>query len=258
MLPDFLVVGAQRAGTTSLRTLLRLHPGAALPAAKEVHHFDHAPLKGLAAYRAHFPLRTTVARCGQALGRPLAVGEVSPYYLFHPLVPERVHAAIPQARIVCLLRNPTDRALSHFRLEHRHGAETEQDFRRAWSLEKDRLHGAEEALAAPGGQHFGHVHFSYTARGDYAPQVARWFERFGRERVHVVLSEQLFHGGGDALTGLLDFLGLDPLAAAPFPHANPTRSSGEEAGLRAELDAHFLPRIEALEELLGRRTGWIS
>ena len=106
-LPDFLVIGAQKAGTTALYAYLRWHPGITGPSWKEVSFFDRHWWRGEAWYRGQFPLR----------GRGRLVGEASPSYLFHPLAPERVHSLVPGARLVALVRDPVARAYSHYQHE---------------------------------------------------------------------------------------------------------------------------------------------
>src|SRR5436189_26280 len=105
-LPDFLILGAQKAGTTALYAYLRWHPQVTGPSFKEVSFFDRHYARGERWYRAHLPVR-----------RRAVVGEASPSYLFHPLAPERVARMLPEARLIALLRNPVDRAFSHYQHE---------------------------------------------------------------------------------------------------------------------------------------------
>ena len=101
-LPDFLVIGAQRAGSTSLFAQVCAHPGVAAPSHKEIHYFDLQSFRSLRWYRSHFPPAVT------ARGR--LTGEASPYYLFHPAVPGRVAATLPDVRLVARVRDPVARA----------------------------------------------------------------------------------------------------------------------------------------------------
>ena len=118
-----ILLGAQRAGTTSIHSHLGKHPGVYLSKTKEIHYFDNYQEQGLGWYRSHFPTRGWVEGRSRELGYEKVIGEGTPYYLFHPEVPSRIHEAIPSARLVVLLRNPVDRALSHFRHERRNGSE---------------------------------------------------------------------------------------------------------------------------------------
>src|SRR5687768_13237463 len=98
-LPDFLIIGAQRGGTTSLYRYLTEHPEIDPAVRKEIHFFSRHHEQGLDWYRAHFPRRDESS----------LVGEASPNYLVHPDVPARVAAALPRVKLIALLRNPVDR-----------------------------------------------------------------------------------------------------------------------------------------------------
>src|SRR5439155_3447898 len=146
MLPDYLIIGAQRAGTTSLYLYLTQHPCVApVVIGKGVHYFDVDFAKGPGWYRGHFPVaaRRYLSRVGR--DRPLITGEGSPYYLFHPLVPERVAALLPEARLIALLRDPVERAYSHYQHFVERGIET-LTFEQALEAEPERLKGEVERL----------------------------------------------------------------------------------------------------------------
>ena len=239
-LPGLVVVGAQRSGTTSLHSWLTSHPQVARRVAKEVHYFDGAYDRGERWYRARFSVAS----------RGLTQIESSPYMLFHPLAPGRAGHDLPSTtRFVALLREPADRALSHYQLQRRKGRETET-FARAIELEESRLAGA-DAVVARGERSRAHRLFSYRSRGLYAEQLTRWFAAVGRERILVMESERLFTDP-DAPGELLRWLGLSPMAA-PFPALNATGApAAEDAAVRDELRGSFTAPNEALFDLLGR------
>jgi hypothetical protein len=244
--PEFLVIGAQRAGTTSLFQWLDAHPAVLMSRPKEVHYFDLQHHRGRRWYRSHFPrARRGVLR-----------GEATPYYLYHPLVPGRVRAELPDARLVVLLRDPAERAHSQFRHERRLGFESLEDFEEALAGEEGRLSGEAERLARdPSAESYAHNHHGYLDRGRYAAQLERWFEHFPREQVHVLFSEELFAEPGRVLGELAGFLGLDPGGAA-LPHANAAPGSDLDPGLRARILADLEADDERLAGLLGRSLPW--
>jgi phosphoribosylglycinamide formyltransferase-1 len=239
-LPDIMIVGTQRAGTTSLRRWLREHPAATYEAG-EVHFFDHNYALGRRWYHAQFP---TFLQPGRRI-------ESSPYLLFHPLAPARAGAMLPErTRFVVLLREPADRAMSHYRLERSLGRES-KSFAGALAAEDDRLAGETEKVLR-GERSRSHQWFSYRARGRYAEQVARWWGAVGPERVKVVESECLYV---DPAVGvdLLEWLGL-PAAAGPFPNVNASPDPRfEDREALGDLRDQFEPDNEALFKLLGRR-----
>ena len=203
-LPRIVVVGAQRSGTTSLHSWLCSHPDVAPFMIKEVHYFDGAYEKGERWYRSRFPI---------SLGSRRQV-EASPYMLYHPLAAERAGRDLPQdTRFVALLREPAERALSHYQLERRKGHESET-FDRALELEESRLMGTEDAVAR-GARSRAHRWYSYRSRGRYAGQLSRWFDSVGRERILVLESERMFDDPS-APGELLAWLGLAPVST-PFP-----------------------------------------
>lgn len=245
-LPDFVIAGAQRCGTTSLFNYLSAHPAITPPVAKEVQFFSDNYTRGERWYRSNFPMRG-------------ATFDATPYYLFHPLAAERAAATVPDAKVVVLLRNPADRAYSHYRHSVERGHET-LSFEDALRAEPARLLGeAERIVAEPGYRSTAHRVFSYAARGRYASQVRAWRDRFGAERVLVLRSEDLYEDPAAQYGVVIDFLGLRPASPPTFiVHARSRPEAGDAAvsASRARLLAEFAADIAELEALLGRRMYW--
>src|SRR5690348_6863383 len=114
LLPDFLVIGTQRGGTTSLYHYLQAHESIAPSSIKEIHFFDRKYARGLAWYRGHFPTGAEKWYAQRLRRQAFVTGEASPVYLFHPHVPARVKQALPAVKLIVLLRNPVDRAYSQY------------------------------------------------------------------------------------------------------------------------------------------------
>ena len=257
MRPDFLIVGAQRCGTTSLFRDLAQHPAVAPPVfQKGIHYFDVHYGRGPRWYAAHFPLRAPAARrTARSGGRPLT-GEASPYYMFHPLAPGRIAADLPAVRLIVLLRDPVERAHSAHRQESARGFETEP-FERALELEPARLAGEVERIRRdPGYVSFSHQHHAYLARGRYAEQLATLFNLVGRDRVLVLDSAAFFTDPGQVWDRLLRFLGLPPWRPAVYGRHNARPSSPLPAALRRRLEEHFAAPDERLAALLGEAPTW--
>lgn len=260
-LPDFLVVGAKRGGTTSFVDWLRAHPGVLglFPRPEQLkglYFFDEQFGRGAHWYRSHFPTTATRAAMTRRLGHPVVTGEGSPYYLFHPLAPGRAAATVPDAQIIVLLRDPVERAFSHWKERRRNRTEP-LDFPAAIEAETARLAGEEARLVAdPTAVSFAHRHCSYLAQGTYAPMLERWFSAFGRDRVWVQASEDVFAAPQDALDVVFERLGL-PGHRLEHPEArNGEPSRDLDPGLRAELRARLSPAIRATEQVLGRELPW--
>jgi hypothetical protein len=249
MLPGFLVIGTQKGGTTSLHDHLCEHPQVLPPVRKEVHYFTCHSTRPESWYRSHF------ARPPEK-GPPAITGEATPYYLFHPAAPARAHALLPEARLVALLRDPVDRAHSHHNHELALGFER-LPFEAALAAEEERLAGVDELLASdPRAVSFEHQHFSYIARGRYADQLERWLERYPRERMLLLVSEEFFADPAAATVAVQRFLGLPERPPHDLSPRN-ARSPGRlEGARRRSLAAKFADDNERLSRLLGRDVPW--
>lgn len=259
VMPTFLIIGAAKCGTTSLYNYLLQHPQVLPCFTKEVHYFDYYYHKGEKWYRSHFPSIAETQRCQQTNGLPCSTGESSPYYLAHPLAPERVQADLPNVKLICMLRNPVDRAISSYNNQVRLGIETLKDFESAIDSEEDRIEGHEERLRSdPSYSSFEHKYFSYFKRGCYAEQLENWYKYFPRDQVLVIQSEPFFTHPSVAFRQVVDFLGLknwEPPRYMVFNAGGEYREMKTE--LRSRLLERYQPHNEKLFELLGRRfEGW--
>ena len=247
-MPDFLVAGAMKAGTSSLFAYLLRHPLILPPLRKEVHYFTAGHRAGLneAWYRAHFPLRIRL-RGGRI------AGEATPGYMFEPDAVERIAARLPDIRIIVVLREPVARAVSHWRHEVAMGRET-LPFAEAVAAEDGRRRAAGRAGAA------GHetvVHASYKARGRYLEQILALESAIPRDRILVLGSGALARTPEQAVGAALRHLGLPP-AALGLPlnrNASRDRRPVPEAALSA-LRAEFAPHNARLFDHLGFRPDW--
>jgi len=254
--PDFIMVGAQRAGTTSLFRALMSHPQVMRPTvSKGVNYFDLNYHRGAQWYRGHFPV-TEIARLRTGRHGPPAAFEASGYYLYHPQAAERLGHDMPTVKLVVMLRDPVERAFSAHKHEFARGYEQE-DFPRALELEDDRLAGEVERIAAdPAYESFAHRHHSYRHRGQYAEQLERFYEFFPRTHVHVIDSAAYFSQPAQEYRRLLAFLDLRSFEPA-FAPANSRPSPPMDAGCRRMLQEHYQPHDERLAKLLGRQPGWV-
>ncbi len=210
LLPDYLIVGAQRAGTTSLYKYLAEHPDVGrVRLGKGVHYFDTNADRSMSWYRSYFPLDSNRI---PLLNGPHHVGEGAPYYMFHPQCPDRINRALPGVKVIAILRDPVERAHSQWAHETARGFET-LSFEDALHAEDERLAGQEPLLVDPSGTSFSHQHHSYVARGQYAHQVERLWNVFGQDRVLVMSATKLFAEPAATYARTLDFLGLSPFEA---------------------------------------------
>jgi len=256
VLPSLLIIGTQRGGTTSLYEYLSRHPDVVPPLGKELQYFSVEHQRGEAWYRAHFPTQREVERRRQR-GADCLVFEASPYYLFHPHAARRAAATVPGAKLIALLRDPVERAYSHYAHTRQRGLEP-LSFEDAVAAEPERLAGEVERMQAdPTYQSRAHRIWSYVSRGRYAPQLAEWLAHFPRPQLLVLRSEDLFADPGAVYGRVLDFLGLRPHALAAYP-AYTRRQAGPPLGAdtRADLREEFRPDVERLTAIVGAPMSW--
>ncbi|TDE40456.1 sulfotransferase [Nonomuraea mesophila] len=259
MVPSFLIVGAQRCGTTSLYRALEHHPLLLKPVLhKGVHYFDVGYERGMSWYQGHFPLRAGAALLGRRHAARALAFESSPYYLFHPLAGERIAADLPGVKLIVLVRDPVERACSAHAHELARGFETESHFERAVELEERRLAGVEELLRnEPFAVHHAHRHQAYLARGRYADQLDRLEPLFGRQRILVLDSHLFFSRPRAVYDRVLDFLEVPRLGYPEFERHNgralPRRVSPD---LARALREHFAPYDARLARWLGGEPSW--
>lgn len=245
-LPDFLVIGAQKSGTTSLYEYLGRHPRVDPAIAKGVHFFEEHYGRGLDWYRSRFPIRLA--------GR--ITGEATPDYLFYPAVPQRVSRDLPGVRLIALLRDPVARACSHYHHERALGFE-DLPLEAALAAETDRLRGEEDRVRNdPRYVSFPLLHHSYRSRGLYAEQIERWLDVVPRERFLILQAERLFTEPRAVMEEAFAFLGLPPHPARDFSVKNARIYESVDPHLRAELRHFFREPNERLFDLLGARFDW--
>ena len=230
---DFLIVGAARSGTKYLYERSKEHPRAGMCTRKEMHFFDYEYARGLRWYLSHFP----------AAG---IAGEASVDYMFHPLAAYRIARTFPNVKIVVVLRNPIDRAYSHWALFRRERKEALRSFRAAINVEGKRT-----------SSHF--RRYSYLSRGLYADQLYRLHSLFPHENVMVLRSETLFDRPAETLNRFWSFVGLGPHVLPPrslVKNAHKGIYNPMDAKTRQFLAEFFREPNARLEAMLGRRMDW--
>ncbi|OHB36536.1 MAG: sulfotransferase [Phenylobacterium sp. RIFCSPHIGHO2_01_FULL_70_10] len=200
---DFIIAGAQKAGTTALFDYLGDHPQIGLSDVKEVHFFDDEArdwaTPNYLDYHARFDLSD----------RTKVWGEATPIYLYWKDSLERICTYRPDIKLIVLLRDPVARAFSHWKMEYARGVETAPF---DWCVRRGRTRLFD---SAPWGWH---REFSYVERGFYGEQVERLFGLFPREQVLILQAEALDAEPSATLSKVCDFLGV-----APFPQIRPRR-----------------------------------
>lgn len=255
VLPDFILIGGQRCGTTSLFRALMQHPSVVRPTFhKGVNYFDVNYYRGPSWYAGHFPLRT-VARRKAPEGQPHAF-EASGYYMFHPEAIRRLAQDLAHVKLVAMLRNPVERAYSAWKHESARGFEWE-DFESALALEDERLVGEVERMRSdPTYESFCHRHHSYRGRGEYGRLLQNVLEYFPREQLHIMYSEDFFENPEAAFDELASFLGITPTSGTAFDRYNARPRQPMSEASRLQLSSIYRPQLEVLQSLTGRKPPW--
>jgi hypothetical protein len=256
-LPDFLVIGAHRCGTTSLFKALAAHPQLLRPPVnKGTDYFSLQYHRSESWYRGHFPL-TGLGRLRTArYGGPL-VFEACTYYQFHPFAMERIAHDLPSVKLVVMLRDPVERAFSAYKHERARGFEWEETFEQALELEAERLTGEVERMRNDlTYESFAHRHHAYRLRGHYAEQLSRVLELFQPEQLHILESESFFSDPSLEYRRLLSFLGASEFEPRHFDQHNARPSSPMKESTRRALEDYYAPHDQKLADLLGRPPAW--
>lgn len=247
--PDFIVIGVQKGGTSSMYKYLESHPELKLSYRKQLHFFDKNPHRGMNYYMASFPLKSFNGK--------YKTGEASPYYIYHPHVPKRIKDALPKTKIIAMLRNPIDRAYSHYVMKVDQGWESIPTFEEAIDQEAQRIGPDFQRMVDDPGFYSNDVrNFSYLSRGHYYEQLKRWYDQFDRDQILVLNSEQFF---ADPMTGLrkvYDFVGISDYKPTDLKVHNKRFYSPMDPETRERLRQYYLPHNEKLYDLLGEQYDW--
>ncbi len=246
--PHFIIIGVQKGGTNSLYNYLCQHPKILAATQKEIHFFTLNYDKGLEWYQTQFP--------ANADGQQFLSGEGSPYYLFHPLVPQRLYEAFPETKLIVLLRDPVDRAISHYYWEVRIGCEP-LSLEEAIAQEPQRLQGETEKILADGTYFsFNHQHYSYLARGIYVDQLQHWMKFFPKEQFLILKSEDLYSNSAEIVNQVCDFLKVPHHQLSSYETYNANSYPKVDANIRNQLKAYFQPFNQRLYDLINQDLGW--
>ena len=256
-LPDFVMVGGQRCGTTSLFKNLAEHPQVLRPGSTRAPTTTRCTTtRESSGTAAAFPCEGIGNLRTRAHG-PASVFEACTYYMFHPFAIERMAKDLPDAKVVVMLRNPVERAFSAYKHERARGFETEPDFARALELEPARLEGELDRMRDDVSyESHPHRHQAYTARGQYAEQVRRVWEHYPREQVLVCFSEDYFAQPEQEYDAIRTFLGLSAFSPRAFDKVNARPSKPMPDQANEMLVRHYRDHDAELADLLGRQLPW--
>lgn len=226
-LPNFIIIGAAKSGTTALYRYLRQHPDIFMSDRKEPHHFSYTEetkkTNGPSDY-----IWTAITdpveyeNLFSEVKDEIAVGEASPTYIYVPGTAERIYEKIPNANLIAILRNPVDRAYSAYMHLIRDDRETVNTFKEALALEDERIK-----------NNWGPI-YHYTRAGMYYEQLTRYYKLFPKEKIMVIIYDDFKKQPLKIIQQIFEFLGVDP-SFVPDTSSKPNVSGVPKSTLMQDL-----------------------
>jgi hypothetical protein len=260
MLPNFIIIGAQRCGTTSLYNHLIKHPNIKPAIIKETHYFDSNLNRSLNWYKSFFPTKAFKYLNKFFKRRNIITGEATPYYIFLPHAAKIICSYIPNVKIIVLLRNPVNRAYSHYNYTVKLGFET-LSFEEAIKKEQERLDGELEKLNKnPNYYSFSHQHWSYLERGKYVDQLKLWFSYFPKKQILIIRSEDFYKDPKNVMERVYNFLNLPKISSEKeniiYKKFNVGIYQKMDNKTSSYLKNFFKPYNKELSEFLNKNFNW--
>ena len=256
-IPNFIIIGAQRCGTISLYNYMIEHPQI-LPVARKALHFfnwvsksgNKKKAEGVDWYLSQFP---TIPR-----EQNLITGEATPDYLVDPHTPQRMFNLLPDVKLIVLLRNPIDRAVSHY--HHNRGISKKREplpFKQGIEKEPERLNIEKEKLISDENyRSLFHRNYSYLERGIYIEQLEKWMSIFPREQFLILKSEDFYENPDIILKEVFEFLGLPNYQVTNKKKYNKLSYQPMDPKISSTIAQYFQPYNQRLEEYLGMKFNW--
>lgn len=247
LVPRFLIVGVKKGGTTSLYNYLSRHPRVLAPVMKEIQFFGY-PQRSLNWYFAHFPRRPQWEK-------RFISGEARVDNFTESGIPEGVRGVLPSSRLVVVLRDPVERAISHYYHDRKVGAET-RTLEVAFEEELDALSGTVEEMEAKLASYL-HTQRRYLYYGLYERHVSKWLSLFPPEQFLIVISEELNADPDREIRRVFKHVGLEYHRLGDYVNALPGTYDGQSRdGIRAKLVEFYARPNQLLYQLLRRRLDW--
>ncbi len=259
VLPDLILAGVQRSGTTALFEALYRLPNVERPRrGKGSHFFSYNYYRGWEWFQSQFPTERWASAVARRTGRPIFCFDACPYYLFHPFAVERMAQALPDVKVMVMLRDPVRRAESHYHHSVSHGHE-DLSFVDALACEEERMAGEIDRMERDWSywSHH-HEHHSYLSKGLYAEQLERLFQHYDRDQVMVIQSEAFYREPDRILGEVTAWLGLDPVGLDTTDDRNGHAYREMDQEMRARLIELYREPNERLYRLLGERFDWLD
>lgn len=258
VMPDYCIIGFPKCGTTSLHEYLNKHPDVYLPIGKEIDFFDRLYSRGQNWYKAAFPLTLKKFYIQKMKKRIFLTGEATPRYIYHPYALERIKKLKPNMKLIILIRNPVDRAFSHYKMNKNNDYEY-LDFENALDEEKERIKGRYEKMQKDQKYYsWNYDLYAYIELGQYYEKIKKCFELFDQKQVMIIQSEEFQKNTSDIYKQVLKFLELPKHELSEYKFFKKKNYEGEKMSLeiRKRLEQYFKPYNEKLSKLIEQDIEW--
>lgn len=256
--PNFFIIGVQKGGTTSLFHYLSAHPQVASILRKEPFYYLWNFDKGLDWYRSNFPFKSEIEAKSRRALKPCLVYEASTHYIFYPQAAQRILKDCPDAKFILVLRDPVERAFSHWRHRQRRGEES-RGFEECISheLASGGAQAIMEERLKNEGIDWDWCERQYLSHGLYLEQIQGWLDVVNRDRLLILVSEDFFEDPEAGVRQAETFLGIEHNAPeGGFPVYNKGRPGQMNEDTREQLVEFYKESNSRLEAFLGRSLPW--
>ena len=238
--PDFLIIGTQKGGTSSLFYYLSQHPSLSLSSKKETHFFSKYYHLGTYWYKSFFPFKSNTN----------TTGEATPSYLYYDFVPERVYKFKADMKLIIMLRDPVSRAISQFFMEKKRGNTGLGDITKI--INESYTNGG-GTTRTPWHQHYN----DYFSRGKYYTQINRWLEFFDKDQILFLKSEAFFRDPYCTLKAVYHFLEIEDFKPDKLEAKNTGNYDYEiDPEQLKQLTAYYDDEYTKLESLIDLELNW--
>ncbi len=258
VLPDFFLIGAQKCGTSALYDYLVQHPCIHPCTTKEPRFFDKYYNRGINWYKSCFPFTFQKKYETKFIHRKFLTGEATERYFEHPHVPHRIKKITPNSKFIVLLRNPIDRAYSHYNMRYESKKE-ELSFEQAVKHEKERTKGEFKKMLNDESYYSkDYFHHSYLERSIYVDKLQRWMNVFSKDQFLILKSEEFFKDPNNIYNQVIKFLELPKWQLPEYKKIGASKYKKPKMELitRRQLIDYFKPHNERLYKFLGTNFNW--
>ncbi len=253
-LPDFLIIGVAKGGTTSLHKYINNHPQVTPPTVKEPGYFLNRryPKRSIYWYKSHFPLSNFITRSNNL------TGEGTPGYIHSKNAPSWIKSTMPEVKLIALLRNPVTRAYSHFSMNMQKKGLKKSELTSTFIEQVKREMEILKSKQAPNTsfKQIETTRYLYLSGGIYVSSIKRWIDTFSREQILILKSEDLFEKPEITMQKVFNFLDL-PEYQGNYPVYNGGNYLKLDPQTDRELSEFFKPYNQSLSDYLEQDFNWI-